>query len=155
MTPSGTIAGVAKSERTKPSIALPTLLLSGSLRATGSVALPLSLAANDEHWHKSLKSSSLVPGDPSMKSLVFSGLALLRGVQAVLGYSFESFMFLLCQLLILSVVWFVSSQHHVHYGQHLAGDGDNSLAGCVFLLDSRIECSHLGVVLSGELSALG
>ena len=64
-------------------------------------------------------------------------------------------MFLLRQLSILSMVWFVSRQHHVHDGQHLAGYGDSGRACSVLLLAPRVEVSHLGVVLSGGLGALG
>ncbi len=35
-------------------------------------------------------------------------------------------MFLFRQLSVLSVVGFVSDEHHVHYGQHLPGDGYDS-----------------------------
>ena len=63
-------------------------------------------------------------------------------------------MFLLRQLWVLSMVWFVSRQHHVHDGQHLAGDGDDGFAGSMLLLDPFIESSHLGVVLSSGLGAL-
>lgn len=64
-------------------------------------------------------------------------------------------MFLLCQLRILSVVWFVSRQHHVHDGQHLAGYGDDGFARAMLSLDPLVEFSHSGVVLSGGLGALG
>ena len=63
-------------------------------------------------------------------------------------------MFLLRQLTILSTVWFVSDEHHVHYGQHLPGDGDDGLAGAMLTFDPHVEFSQSGVVLSGGLSAL-
>jgi hypothetical protein len=63
-------------------------------------------------------------------------------------------MFLLRQLTILSSVWFVSDEHHVHYGQHLPGDGDDSFAGAMLPFDAFVEFSHSRVVLSGGLGAL-
>ena len=63
-------------------------------------------------------------------------------------------MFLLRQLTILSSVWFVSDEHHVHYGQHLPGDGDDSLAGAMLPFDAFVEFSHSRVVLSSGLGAL-
>ena len=63
-------------------------------------------------------------------------------------------MFLLCEFSVLSVVRFVSGQHDVDDGQHLAGDCDDGFAGAMFLLDPHVEFSQSGVVLSGGLSAL-
>ena len=63
-------------------------------------------------------------------------------------------MFLLCEFSVLSVVRFVSGQHDVNDGQHLAGDCDDGFAGSMLTLDSHVEFSQSGVVLSGGLSAL-
>ena len=63
-------------------------------------------------------------------------------------------MFLLCEFSVLSVVWFVSGQHDVDDGQHLAGDGDDGFAGSMLTFDPHVEFSQSGVVLSGGLSAL-
>jgi len=53
------------------------------------------------------------------------------------------------------MVWFVSRQDNVHDRQHLVGDSDDGFAGSVLPLDPRVVFSHLGVVLSSGLSALG
>jgi len=63
-------------------------------------------------------------------------------------------MFLLRQLSILSTVWFVSDEHHVHYRQHLAGYGNDGFLWSMLSFDPFIELPHSGVVLSGGMSAL-
>ena len=63
-------------------------------------------------------------------------------------------MFLLGQLSILSAVWFVSDEHHVHYRQHLPSYGDDSFLRSMFPFDALVELSHSRVVLSCGLSAL-
>ena len=63
-------------------------------------------------------------------------------------------MFLLCQLPILSTIWFVSDEHRVHYRWHLAGDGHDGFTGPMLPFDSLVEFPHSRVVLSSGLSAL-
>jgi hypothetical protein len=63
-------------------------------------------------------------------------------------------MFLLCELPVLALVWFVSRQHRVHDRQHLAGD-DDGFAGAMLSFDSLVELSHSRDMLSGRLGALG
>ena len=63
-------------------------------------------------------------------------------------------MFLLRQLGILSSVWFVSDEHHIHYRQHLPGDGDDCFLWPMLPFNPFVELSHSGVVLSCGLGAL-
>jgi len=63
-------------------------------------------------------------------------------------------MFLFRQLRVLSVVGFVSDEHHVHYCQHLAGDGDDGFLRSVLPFDPFIELSHSRIVLSSGLGTL-
>jgi hypothetical protein len=63
-------------------------------------------------------------------------------------------MFLLRQVRIFPTVRFVSDEHHIHYGQHLASYGDDGFLGSMLSLDSFIELSHPGVMLSCGLRAL-
>ncbi len=63
-------------------------------------------------------------------------------------------MFLFCELRFLSVVGFVSDEHHVHYGQHFACYGDDCFLWSMLSFYSFVEFSHARVVLSGGLGAL-
>ena len=51
-------------------------------------------------------------------------------------------------------VWFVSDEHHIHYGQHLACHGDDSFLMPMLPFNPFIELPHPRVVLSCRLGAL-
>ena len=63
-------------------------------------------------------------------------------------------MFLLRELGILSMVWFVSDEHHIHYGQHLVCHGDDSFLMSMLPFNPFIELPHPRIVLSCRLGAL-
>lgn len=57
-----------------------------------------------------------------------TGVAFIEAPSSsIVCYSLQSFMFLLCELPILALIWFTPRQHHMHDRWHVVGYSDYDL----------------------------